>query len=476
MLAVLALGACSGQATTGTSAGGLRPTTTVASPPAAVTTVAAPTGTSAATTTSTTDVGTTTSTTDAATTTTSTTIDPATLLPTLGEGDTGPDVVALQRMLNNATGTALAPNGVFGPETTEAIRNFQLYVGLEVTGVADHATRTFLIELDAGRSTAIPTWPVTAIGNGGADGCQVAVVGDSLMAGAARLHEQALAGVGCASAVDGVGGRSLSFGWQCRIAQYDGSTPLLLVPEPEPGNATCAPSGLELLRMWAEAGALGDLVVVALGTNDAGIHRDEATWIARWERALSLTGDRPVVFLTTAARPGSSRVPTQDSYSASLRRWCDTTTRCHLADWALAPAATDPSSYVDSVHLRRVATEQRAAFIAAAVRALLTATPAPGPAPLPTLPTTTTTSTSTSTTTTSTSTSTSTSTTVPATTTTTTTSSTTTTSTSTTTSTTTTTSSTTTTTTSPFPGTGSSTAATAGAASTSSPVPGQLRR
>ena len=41
-----------------------------------------------------------------------TTIDPALILPTLAEGATGPDVVLLQRMLNNATGTQLAPDGV----------------------------------------------------------------------------------------------------------------------------------------------------------------------------------------------------------------------------------------------------------------------------------------------------------------------------------------------------------------------------
>ena len=43
-----------------------------------------------------------------------------------------------------------------------------------------------------------------------------------------------------------------------------------------PGNETCAPSGLTLLKSWADAAALGDVVVVALGTNDSGLFEKPA--------------------------------------------------------------------------------------------------------------------------------------------------------------------------------------------------------
>lgn len=367
-----------------------RPTTTTTTPSTSTTPVSAVSTSTSSTTTSSTS-----------TSTTTTTIDPALLLPTLSEGDEGPEVVLLQRMLNHAVGSRLVPDGVYGPDTTEAVRSFQALFELPVTGDADHATRQLLRYVDGGQSTALPAWPVPTIGNGGADGCQVTVVGDSLMAGATAMHERALRAINCASAVDGEGGRSLNYGWQCRVFRPGGGAPLLLLPEPEPGNDTCAPSGLTLLDIWAQGQALGDIVVVALGTNDAGLN-SESQWQSHWNEALRLTGDRPVIFLTTKARAGSTRTAQQDAYSAALRAWCPTQPRCFLADWALTDAANDPGSYVDSVHLRTAATQARADFIAAAVRALFAGDPIPNPQPLPTTTTSTTTTSTTSTTTTST--------------------------------------------------------------------------
>jgi len=300
-------------------------------------------------------------------------------------------------MIVNVTGARISTDGVYGHETTVAVRNFQTVFELSPTGDADHETRQLLRYLDAGRSSAQPAWPVPSIGSGGADGCQVAVIGDSLMAGSSSLHERALRTINCASAIDGVGGRSLSYGWQCRVAQPGGGHPLLLLPEAEPGNDTCAPSGLTLLAHWGGANALGDIVVVALGTNDAGLY-SESTWVAHWNEALHLAGNRPVIFVTTIARAGSTRTGQQNAYAGALRRWCDARPRCHLADWALTPAASDPANYVDSVHLRSAGTQARADFIAAAVRALFDGDPIPNPRPLPTATTATTTTTTTTTT------------------------------------------------------------------------------
>lgn len=328
---------------------------------------------------------------------------PSSRLQTLTEGSFGPAVVTLQRMLNHVLGTELRPDGIFGPDTALAVAAFQEQYGLPVTGDADHETRHALADLDDGRSTMLPDWPVPDLGSGGADGCQVVVVGDSLVAGAHPVHEAALEAIGCAAAVDGVGSRSLIGGWQCWVDRFTASARLEIVERPEPGNETCAPAGLELLRLWAEADALGDVVVVALGTNDAGV-LDEARWIDRWQRALDLTAPRPVVFLTTAAAPGSDHGPAQQAYSAALRAWCDRETRCRLADWALGDVASDPASYVDDVHLTVRATAERARFIARSVEGLLSGTPAPDPAPVPTPTTTLPSPTSTSTSTTSTST------------------------------------------------------------------------
>jgi lysophospholipase L1-like esterase len=314
--------------------------------------------------------------------TTSTTIDPGLLLPTLSEGDEGLYVVEIQQMLANVTGANVVADGRYGPDTTTAVRNFQRVFGLPVTGQADHETRQVLRYVNASRSNALPAWKIPPLGSGGANGCQVAVIGDSLMAGSGALHERALRDINCASAVDGIGGRSLSYGWQCRVTQPNGSRPLLLVRDPQPGNETCSPSGLTLLEYWARAGALGDIVVIALGTNDAGLY-SERTWISHWNEAIRLAGQRPVVFVTTKARAGAGRYAQQDGYAAALRRWCEPQPRCFVADWALTAAANTSDIYADEVHLRSAGTQARAAFIAAAVRALFDGAPIPNPQPLP---------------------------------------------------------------------------------------------
>jgi hypothetical protein len=359
-------------------------------------------------------------TTDGPTTTASrppeaTTTVPADETIALAEGSNGPDVVTLQRMLNHVLDLDLVPDGSFGPDTTAAVERFQDAEALPVTGLVDGATWARLVALDGGRATAVPTWPVSSLGNGGRDGCQVALVGDSLLAGQPGLHEQALRGVGCAAVADGDGGRTMTTGWLCEVYRADGTRSLELLAGPERGNETCAPSGLELLDLWRAADALGDLVVMALGTNDAGM-LDEGAWISRWERVMSRAEGVPVLFVTTAARAGTSQVAAQDAYSAALRRWCDREPRCRLADWALTATAADPASYVDAVHLGSDAVRSRAEFIAAAAIALFTGTPVSDPVPLPTIvtvptPTTSTTSTSTTSTTTTSTTTTSTSTT-----------------------------------------------------------------
>jgi hypothetical protein len=202
------------------------------------------------------------------------------------------------------------------------------------------------------------------------------------MAGTEPLHVDALARVGCAAAVDGEGGRSLSYGWQCRVDR-DGRRPLMLFEDRIPGNETCAPSGLTLLASWANAAALGDVVVIALGTNDSGLY-DKSRWQHNWAEALRLAGGRPVVFVTTQAGPGSAQYTRQHNYAVALRQWCAGQRLCVLAEWANTAAAADATSYVDTVHLNGAGTRARAAFIAEVVAALLTGRPIPNPQPPPT--------------------------------------------------------------------------------------------
>jgi peptidoglycan hydrolase-like protein with peptidoglycan-binding domain len=294
---------------------------------------------------------------------------------TLTAGSPRAEVAELQRQLNLVTGSTLETDGVYGAGTRAAIVNFQTVIGVAPTGVADAVTRWTLAE--AANRVVRPT-----IGAGGINGCQVAVIGDSLMAGAEQLHADAIARVGCAAAVDGEGGRSLVYGWQCRVDR-DGRRPLLVFEDRIPGNDTCAPSGLTLLASWADASALGDVVVIALGTNDSGLY-DKTRWQNNWAEAIRLAGGRPVVFVTAQAGPGSAQYARQNTYTAALRQWCSGQRLCVIAEWGNTAAAADPASYVDTVHLNIAGTRARAAFIADVVAALLTGRPIPNPQPPPT--------------------------------------------------------------------------------------------
>jgi peptidoglycan hydrolase-like protein with peptidoglycan-binding domain len=65
--------------------------------------------------------------------------------PTVVEGNRGERVVAIQYLLNQRIGAGLATDGVFGPLTLRAVRNFQARFHLLVDGKVGPQTWTHLI-------------------------------------------------------------------------------------------------------------------------------------------------------------------------------------------------------------------------------------------------------------------------------------------------------------------------------------------
>lgn len=70
-------------------------------------------------------------------------------------GDTGPEVAALQEALLELSFAIGAADGIFGPLTDEAVRGFQLVVGLDVDGIVGPLTRG---DLSAGTWSELEPW------------------------------------------------------------------------------------------------------------------------------------------------------------------------------------------------------------------------------------------------------------------------------------------------------------------------------
>jgi len=66
-------------------------------------------------------------------------------LPVLRKGNEGPAVATLQFLLNTVHGAALAEDGIFGPRTETAVRDFQAGFGLGVDGIVGRHTWTALL-------------------------------------------------------------------------------------------------------------------------------------------------------------------------------------------------------------------------------------------------------------------------------------------------------------------------------------------
>lgn len=69
-------------------------------------------------------------------------------IPTVGQGDRGSAVNILQLLLNNFHGYSIQVDGDFGPETENAVRDFQSSHNLTLTGVVNYATWQALATAD----------------------------------------------------------------------------------------------------------------------------------------------------------------------------------------------------------------------------------------------------------------------------------------------------------------------------------------
>ncbi len=206
-------------------------------------------------------------------------------------------------------------------------------------------------------------FPVRAEGEaprGGNTVVSVALVGDSLVGGNPSLYQKALEGEGLEALVSGVGSRALRTGWQCRkngVLQVHASKI----------QDNCRPEGIEQVRMWRDAGLLGDGVIVALGTNDAALYPAKEVG-SRFSALARLAGPRDIWVVTVAKLGGGKRQERVKAWNDAARSWCSKRPRCHMIEWASEPQARAKASYTaDGVHLTGSGLSARASFIASSV-------------------------------------------------------------------------------------------------------------
>jgi hypothetical protein len=182
----------------------------------------------------------------------------------------------------------------------------------------------------------------------------VGIIGDSLVSASPQTYAKPFNDAGIPVTVDGVGSRALRYGWQCR----DASGRLVVVPKPSAKK--CRREGLEVVKNLAEQGALPDVLIIALGTNDAGLFTPEQA-TQNLNELRSLVGDRKV-FLVNVKKLTSSKRPGR--YNAAASSWCATDIACSMIDWAATPAASNRRMYsADRVHLTAKGVTARSQFI-----------------------------------------------------------------------------------------------------------------
>ena len=194
-----------------------------------------------------------------------------------------------------------------------------------------------------------------------ASGYKVSIVGDSLVASREKLYEDALVGQGFDAEANGVGSRALRYGWQCRI---NGSLRVVA----KPVDSKCRREGLEQIRYWAQRGELGEVVVIALGTNDAGLFTAKQT-AGNLSTVRSIVRNREIKIVSVAAL--GSRNKRMKAWNEAAATWCAADTNCVMVPWAESAYAKAKTTYSsDGIHLTVEGTKHRAAVIAATVAGL----------------------------------------------------------------------------------------------------------
>ena len=217
---------------------------------------------------------------------------------------------------------------------------------------------------------------------------EVLVLGDSLVAGEEGLYREALASVGVVAFFDAAVSRGLRYGWLCPTGvdapvsepSRDESTDPDGLEEPDaseepedaatdgdgtlddvdegglsetsddtaPTNARrsgCVRQGLEAVKWYASVDALPQVVVVALGTNDASAPAGQVR--ARLDDLRTLLEGRRVVLLETATYPMTGF---HAGWNKTARSWCLEDVSCRFVDWARG--AGSPEFFaLDGLHL-----------------------------------------------------------------------------------------------------------------------------
>ena len=181
----------------------------------------------------------------------------------------------------------------------------------------------------------------------------VMLIGDSLIVKHDDAYTEAFLRNNMTVRLDGVGSRSLRYGWLCPQGER-------IVNSPEPTSPQCRRQGLETVSWWVYTNQLRDELIVALGTNDAYRRSEDMLWSLNELRRM--LGEHPIILV------GTSIIPMRQAFTdwnTRAANWCAQDNDCRFLDWAGDPAGQNPDHFSsDGVHPSTLGGLARAEFIA----------------------------------------------------------------------------------------------------------------